>query len=122
MVSKVPTKKIRTQIRSLKKGLIAEKKKSGKLRKGIATTRKKTVTTARSVAAKTANLNTEMSHLKSNIEAFAKKKTQKKQLSEYNLFMRRQLKGGSSFNRAVKLWKAYTMGASISRKKVAIKI
>ena len=111
--------KMKREIHSLRKGLIAEKKKSVKLRKGIATARKKTAKTARAVAARTAGLSTEMSRLKINLQNLAKKKTPKKQLSEYNLFMRRQLRDGSSFNRAVKLWKVYTMGASITRKKAA---
>ncbi|HLC93317.1 MAG TPA: hypothetical protein VJH23_06450 [archaeon] len=111
--------KMRREIRSLRKGLNAEKKKSGKLRKGIATARKKTAKTAKTVAARAANLGNEMNRLRVNLQNLAKKKTPKKQLSEYNLFMRRQLIGGSSFNRAVKQWKAYTMGTHTAPKKAA---
>ncbi len=115
MATKVPTKKIRKEIRSLRKGLSAEKKKSGQLKKGIAAVKKRAAKTVRTVTARTSNLSSEMNRLKTNLQELAKKKTPKKQLSEYNLFMRRQLKDGKSFNRAVKLWKAYKRGAPIVR-------
>ncbi len=122
MAAKVPTKRIKREIRTLKKGLRAEKKKSTTLKKGIAAVRKRTAKTAKAVAAKTANLRNEMERLRSNIESLAKKKTPKKQLSEYNLFMRRQLKAGKSFAQAVRLWKAYRRGRQVARARLVRKI
>ncbi|MCR4335528.1 MAG: hypothetical protein NUV57_03250 [archaeon] len=121
MVTEVSTKKMKKEIHSLNKKLIAEKKKSGKFREGIVIARKKTAKTFKTVTAKTANLNTEMNRLKNNVEELAKKKTPKKQLSEYNLFMSRQLKDGNSFNQAIKLWKVYKKGVSTVQKKATKK-
>lgn len=122
MAAKVPTKRIKREIRTLRKGLIAEKKKSIKLTKGIAAVRKRTAKTAKTAAAKTANLANEMERLKNNIGRLAKKKTPKKQLSEYNLFMRRQLNAGKTFSQAVRLWNAYRRGRSVARNRAVRKI
>lgn len=105
--SKVPTKRIKKDIKTLRKGLAAEKKK--------------TATVSKRVTSKTAALNSEMDKLKADVEKLAKKKTPKKQLSEYNLFMRRQLNDGKTFARAVQLWKSYKKGRPLVKTKVVRK-
>ncbi|HIH21776.1 MAG TPA: hypothetical protein HA222_03930 [Candidatus Diapherotrites archaeon] len=106
-VTKVPTKRIKREIKTLRKGLKAEKKKTAKV--------------ARKAAAKTAVLSKEMGKLKADLSNLAKKKASKKQLSEYNLFMRRQLNGGKTFNQGVKLWKAYKKGKPLVKTRVVRK-
>ncbi|MDO8428246.1 MAG: hypothetical protein Q7S92_03470 [Candidatus Diapherotrites archaeon] len=120
MLTQIPTNKLETEIRFLRKGLSVEKNKSKKLRLGIATTKKKTAKTARTVAVKTANLSNEMIRLKVHLLKLSKKKTSKKQLSEYNLFMRRQLNAGRTFNQAVNLWKAYSKGLPLVRTRTRV--
>jgi len=94
--AKVPTKKIKRDIKSLKKSLTSETQKRARATKRV--------------VKKTASLSKEMERLKSEMDKLAKKKTPKKQLSEYNLFMRRQLRQGKNFGTAVRLWKAYKRG------------
>lgn len=50
-------------------------------------------------------IDSEIAKLQSDLSSLKKKGTAKKQLSEYNLFVRRQLKSGRTFSQAVKLWK-----------------
>ncbi len=47
----------------------------------------------------------ELEKLKEGLDALKKKGAKKKQLSEYNLFVKRQLKEGKTFLQAVSLWK-----------------
>ncbi len=76
---------------------------------------------ARKQAKKTTKLDNEFAKLKSDLRALSKKKTSRKQLSEYNLFMRRQLKAGKSFSQGVRLWKAYRKGKPLTRIKRVVK-
>ena len=58
--------------------------------------------TARKAVAKTRQLDKEFAKLKKEITKQRKQpKTNKKQLNEYNLFIRRQIKKGKTFSQAV---------------------
>src|SRR3989338_3437437 len=48
-------------------------------------------------------------------------KMKKRQLNEYNLFMRRQLKAGKTFMQAVRLWKRLKSGKLPVRTKIRVK-
>ncbi|MBU0635805.1 hypothetical protein KKE06_02150 [Candidatus Micrarchaeota archaeon] len=92
-VSKAPTKAVRKQLKTLRTrstNAIKARKKMG-------------VALARS-AKDQKKINAELLKLKSDLSRVKGKKS-KKQLNEYNLFMRRQLLKGKTFNQAVKLWK-----------------
>lgn len=104
---KAPTKKIKKEIKTLRKGLKQEKQRAVKV--------------DRKVVAKTANLSKEMEKLREDMEKLSKKKTPKKQLSEYNLFMRRQLNDGKTFTQAVRTWKAYKAGKPLVKTRVVKK-
>ena len=126
---KVPTKRIKKEIRSLRKNLSAEKQRASRVAKAVRgkTTRiekkaskaeRKAVVVGRKAAKaekKASAVGRDMILLRAEMEKLSKKKTPKKQLSEYNLFMRRQLRAGKSFRAAVKLWKAYKRGAARPR-------
>ena len=84
----VPSKKVRKEIKTLRKGL----------KKEIALTKK--------VGKKTSQHDVELAKLKVEMANLTKKPgSKKKQLSEYNLFIRRQLKSGKTFKQAVAIWK-----------------
>jgi hypothetical protein len=106
-VTKVPSKRIKKEIKTLRKGLAKEKKSRAK--------------TDKTTAQKTDKLSTDMGKLKADLEKLGKKKASKKQLSEYNLFMRRQLNDGKTFAQAVRLWKAYKSGKPLVKTKVVKK-
>jgi len=101
---KAPTKRMKKEIKTLRKGLKQEKQRA--------------VNVDRKVTAKTANLSSEMDKLRQDMEKLSKKKASKKQLSEYNLFMRRQLNDGKTFAQSVRLWKAYKSGKPLVKTKV----
>lgn len=95
---KNPTKKLRKEIKTLKKAI------------------KKTVNKTK---IKEKSMRKDLERLKAQIQKLSKtKKKTKRQLSEYNLFMRRQLLKGMSFNKATKLWKAYLKGKPIIKTRV----
>jgi hypothetical protein len=113
--SKNPGKKVRKELKKLKKTLKSESKKAKALKKSIFAVKKKAEKKVKSVTAKTASLKKEMEKLKENLEKLSKKKS-KKQLSEYNLFMKRQLIAGKTFKQAVRLWTSYKKGKPIIKK------
>lgn len=72
------------------------------LRKGL----KKEITLTKRVGKKASRHDMELAKLKKELAELARKPgTKKKQLSEYNLFIRRHLKAGKTFKQAVALWK-----------------
>jgi len=111
-----PTRKIKKQVRSLKSAVAQEtelgKKTRKNIRKAFAREKKQVKKTAQKtdskikrVSKKTALLDDELEKLKADMAKLSQKKKPKKQLNEYNLFMRRQLREGKTFNQAVRLWK-----------------
>ena len=100
--AKTPTKKIKKDIKVLRRRLNTQQSRSAKVN--------------RKVEKKTNKIGREMEKLQADIQKLASKKTPKKQLSEYNLFMRRQLRSGKSFGAAVKLWKSYKRGITVKTK------
>lgn len=100
---KGPAKRLRKEIRTLRRSLKAEKKRVTKA--------------VRTTTARSQSLRKGLDRLKTELEKYSKKKTPKKQLSEYNLFMRRQLLAGKTFATAVRMWKAYRKGKPSVRAK-----
>ncbi|MBS3061161.1 MAG: hypothetical protein J4215_01100 [Candidatus Diapherotrites archaeon] len=117
-----PTKRIRKQVKALRKEVKQEAKKTDSTAKRVSNVSKKTQATSKrvtkvskattatadkvaKVAAKTTKINADLQKLKESLASQRKTKTPKKQLNEYNLFMRRQLNEGKTFNQAVNLWK-----------------
>ena len=94
--AKVPTKRLKKQIKSLRKGLKKEERKLKKAQK-----------TAKKAVSKATKLGGDMILLKKEVQKLKKKKLAKKQLNEYNLFMRKQLKAGKTFRQAVSAWKRF---------------
>lgn len=91
--AKVPTKRIKREIKGLRKGL---KKEVAKAKKA----QKKGKQTARKVAENSK----ELILLKKELEALKKKK-RRAGLSDYNRFMRAQIKKGKSFKQAAAIWR-----------------
>ena len=65
--------------------------------------------------------NADIDKLKKDIGDLKKKGKNKKTLSEYNLFVKRQLKAGRTFAQAVKLWKRQLKVTKRLKKKSALK-
>ncbi len=114
-------KTAKRQVKSLRSGLKKEKKESlgakkvsrravKRLRSGLKKEKKelqKVKRTARKAASKTAVLSGEMSLLKKELLKLKSRKLAKKQLNEYNLFMRKHLRAGETFRQAVSAWKKF---------------
>lgn len=65
----------------------------------------------------------DLSKLKAELDKLKKSpKAKKRELNEYNLFMRRQLRAGKSFKQAVKLWKKYRAGRMPGKTRTITKI
>lgn len=107
-------------MRKKNKSSTAKKKNpTKKLRKEIKTLKKTIKKTANKTKIKEKSMRKDLERLKTQIQKLSKtKKKTKRQLSEYNLFMRRHLLKGVSFNRATKLWKAYLKGKPIIKTRV----
>lgn len=105
--SKAPAKAVAQQLKKIRKATTTAKKaresiekaakKSVKTQKKIGSVLKRTVDQSKKV-------NSELSKLKTAMADMRKRKTPRKQLNEYNLFMRRQLNEGKTFNQSVQLW------------------
>lgn len=97
VVVKGPTRAVKKQLKSISKKLEKSKKQSSRRDKKL----KAAVAKNKAMSNK---IQAELEKLQQDI-AKSKGKKNKKQLNEYNLFMRRQLLKGKTFNQAVQLWK-----------------
>ncbi len=95
-IVKTPTKRLKKQIKSLRKGLKKDDKRLKLAKKS-----------ADKAATKAKKLGSEMTMLKKEMQKLQKKKVARRQLNEYNLFMRKQLKAGKTFKQAVSAWNAF---------------
>ncbi len=89
-----PAKRLGKQVKTIRSNLKKEVKRNNKQSSRIA-----------KVSKKTATLDAELDKLRKDMQKLSQRKTPKKQLNEYNLFMRRQLNEGKTFAQSVKLWK-----------------
>jgi hypothetical protein len=96
IVTKTPTKAVRKQLKSISKRLEKNKKQSSKRDRKLKAAVTKTEKTSEKIK-------TELEKLRADLQK-SKGKKSKKQLSEYNLFMRRQLLKGKTFNQAIRIW------------------
>ncbi len=94
---KIAGKQIRKQVRSLK-GDVQDVKKGMTLEMDRAS--KRTATQTKDIKAEFSKLSTEIKNLKT------KGARPKRELSMYNLFVRKQIQQGKTFEQAVKLWKS----------------
>ncbi|MFH1256931.1 MAG: hypothetical protein V1494_06605 [Candidatus Diapherotrites archaeon] len=106
------SKTMKRELKGVKKSLRKEKKRSARIEskekkeiKGVKKSIRKEKRRSARIESKAKTLSKEFAALKENLSTLRKKGTKKKQLSEYNLFMRRQLQAGKTFKQAVKLWK-----------------
>ncbi len=97
VVAKVPTKAVKKQLKSISKKLEKSKKQSSRRDRKL----KAAVARNKAVSNK---IQAELEKLQQDLKK-SKGKKNRKQLNEYNLFMRRQLLKGKTFNQAVQLWK-----------------
>lgn len=94
--AKIAGKQIRKQVRSLK-GDVQD------VRKGVA---KEVTRATKRMASQNKAIQDELSKLTSEMKGLKGKETPKRELSMYNLFVRKQIQQGKSFEEAVKLWKS----------------
>jgi hypothetical protein len=117
-----PTKAIKKQVRTLRRAVKEEGRKASTAQKRVASVSKRTKATAKRVsrvskrttataqkvdrvAKRTTKLDAELAKLRESLATQKKTVRSKKQLNEYNLFMRRQLNEGKTFTQSVNLWK-----------------
>lgn len=96
-VVKAPTRAVKKQLKSISKKLEKSKKQSSRRDRKL----KAAVAKNKAVSSK---IQAELEKLQQDLKK-SKGRKNKKQLNEYNLFMRRQLLKGKTFNQAVQLWK-----------------
>lgn len=95
-VTRIPSKAVKKQLKSISRKLEKNKKQSSKRDRKL----KAAVARTKAVSEK---VKAELEKLREDLKK-SKGKRSKKQLSEYNLFMRRQLLEGKTFNQAIRLW------------------
>jgi hypothetical protein len=94
---KIAGKQIRKQVRSLKGDVRS-------MKKGMA---KEVTRATKSMASQTKDLKAEFSKLSDEMKSMKKTGAQpKRELSMYNLFVRKQIENGKTFEQAVKSWKS----------------